>query len=88
MRRNSYRDWWILNENRKYFRGYSVEEGSWVVGSVESTEARRIFVEHVANRLPVILSEIIRKHVINRSIINTDFWKGYYKVEDELDFRH
>jgi len=61
---------------RKFHRGHFVE-GAWVVGGVERTEERRIFMVEVENRNAETLAEVISTYVAPGSIIHTDCWRGY-----------
>lgn len=71
---------------RKYNRGHRVE-GAWVVGGVERTDARRMFVEVVDDRSAETLNEIIIRNVRPGSIVYTDLWRGYSGLT-ELGFQH
>ena len=72
---------------RKYNRGHRVD-GCWVLGGVERTEARKLFVAVVADRSAKILLEVIMHHVKEGSIIYTDLWKSYGQINSELGFDH
>jgi transposase-like protein len=72
---------------RKANRGHHVE-GVWVIGGVERTEARRIFVEVVSDRSAATLLEVIGRHVRPGSIVNTDLWRGYSGLSEALDVQH
>ena len=66
---------------RKYNHGHHVE-GAWIVGGVERTEERRVFVELVEDRSAATLREIIARRVKPGSIIHTDLWRGYSNLEE------
>jgi transposase-like protein len=72
---------------RKYHRGHRVE-GVWVVGGVEKTNERKIFIIPVENRNSETLSNIIEKHVAYGSIIHTDCWKGYNFLDQNTQYEH
>jgi hypothetical protein len=72
---------------RKYNRGHRVD-GVWVIGGVERTDDRRLFVEVVEDRSAKTLLDVITRHVKSGSIIHTDLWKGYGDVEKTLGFKH
>jgi transposase-like protein len=72
---------------RKYNRGHRVE-GCWVLGGVERTESRKIFVKVVPDRSAATLLAVISDHVREGSIILTDLWKGYKQLNAELGFDH
>lgn len=72
---------------RKYNRGHPVR-GVWIVGGVEKTTERRIFLVAVQRRDRNTLEEIIRKHVALGSIVRTDLWKGYGFLKEDLDYVH
>ena len=61
---------------RKFNRGHRVE-GCWVLGGVERTEERRLFVITVPDRSAVTLLDAIKEHVREGNVIVTDLWKGY-----------
>ena len=61
---------------RKFNRGHFVE-GVWVVGGVERTEQRKVFMVEVEDRTAETLADIISTYVAPGSIIHTDCWKGY-----------
>jgi transposase-like protein len=61
---------------RKYHRGHRVE-GVWVVGGVERTPERRVFLLPVEEHSAATLHAAIVEHVRPGSIIHTDMWKGY-----------
>jgi transposase-like protein len=72
---------------RKYNRGHRVE-GCWVLGGVERTEARKLFITVVQDRTAQTLLNVIQQHVKPGSIIYTDLWKGYSKLNEELGYSH
>lgn len=73
---------------RKYHRGDRVE-GVWVVGGVERTEERKVFLTTVTNRNSNTMEDIIRKFVAPGSIIHTDCWAAYNMIERmEDDVEH
>ena len=71
----------------KYHRGHAVD-GVWVLGGVERTEQRRVFLAFVPNRAASTLVEVLRQHVKPGSTVYTDLWKGYNNIEDELSVHH
>jgi transposase-like protein len=72
---------------RKYNRGHRVE-GAWIVGGVEKTAERRVFLVSVENRLSETLEGIIRRHVATGSIIHTDLWRGYSFLNNNDNYGH
>jgi hypothetical protein len=72
---------------RKYNRGHRIE-GCWIVGGVERTAERRLFVETVESRSREALIDVIRRHVIPGSVVLTDMWRGYAGLADLLDVEH
>jgi hypothetical protein len=73
---------------RKYHRGKRVD-GVWVVGGVERTPERRIFMVTVADRSETTLESIIHSYVAPGSIVNTDMWKAYTEsIFEEIDCDH
>ena len=71
---------------RKYHRGHRVE-GVWVVGGIERTSEKRVFVVPVKDRSALTLQEVIRTHVAPGSIVHTDCWRGYTSIGDEYQHR-
>lgn len=59
---------------RKYHRGHFVE-GVWILGGVERTPARRVFLAVVQDRSLETLEDVISKHVYPGSIVYTDLWR-------------
>jgi transposase-like protein len=72
---------------RKYHRGHKVE-GVWVIGGVEKTEKRAVFLESVPDRSADTLLSVISRRVARDSIIHTDMWKSYEKIEEKLGIEH
>ena len=72
---------------RKYNRGHRVE-GVWVVGGVERTPERKVFLVSVPDRKADILTHIITKYVKPGSIIHTDLWKGYCRLSEMEEYEH
>jgi ISXO2-like transposase domain len=64
---------------RKYNRGHPVD-GVWILGGVEITPERKIFLKVINNRNANTLVEIITSHVRTGSIIVTDCWRGYSRL--------
>lgn len=69
---------------RKYHRGHRVE-GIWVIGGVERTLERKVFLIPVEDRTAQTIGDIILRHVHPGSIILTDLWKGYNCITKEFD---
>ena len=61
---------------RKYNRGHHVD-GAWVIGGVEKTQDRKMFLCKINKRDRNTLIPIILRHVMSGSIIRTDLWKAY-----------
>lgn len=71
---------------RKHNRGHHVD-GAWIVGGIERTDEKKIFLVEVTDRSSKTLIDIIIKHVRPGTIIYTDMWKGYNKIS-ENDYIH
>ncbi|CEF60065.1 Transposase, ISXO2-like domain-containing protein [Strongyloides ratti] len=74
-----------------YFRQLvadALETEECVIGSVEKTEERRVSAVPVEKRDSETLLDVIKKHVKLGSIIHTDFWRGYERIEKKLGFKH
>jgi transposase-like protein len=72
---------------RKYNRGHRVE-GIWVIGGVERTTERKMFVVPVENRNSNTISDIIERYVKPGSIIHTDCWRGYSYLSHSTEYSH
>lgn len=72
---------------RKYNRGHRVE-GVWVLVGVEITEARKVFIIPVEQRDARTIKEVVRAHVLPGSRIQTDLWKGYNWLDDDINYSH
>ena len=72
---------------RKYFPGHRVE-GVWVVGGVERTAERKVFMMTVPRRDALTLQQVISQNVNPGSIIHTDFWRGYNFIQDWQRMTH
>ena len=66
---------------RKYHRGHHVE-GVWVLGGIEITPQKRMFIVPVPDRCAETLVEVIRQHVLPGTTVNTDLWRGYNTLCD------
>lgn len=64
----------------KYHRGHHVS-GAWVLGGVERTLERKLFLIEVPNRTEETLIRVIRTHVLPGSIIITDCFRSYWNLE-------
>lgn len=72
---------------RKYHRGHRVE-GAWVLGGVERTPQRKVFIVQVPDRTKETLHQVIHEHVLPGSIILTDLWRGYSKIDQINGYSH
>jgi transposase-like protein len=72
---------------RKYHRGHRVD-GIWIIGGVERTEERKLFVEPVPNRSAETILNVLSRHIRPGSIIHTDLWRGYTNIEQVLESQH
>lgn len=72
---------------RKFNRGHHVE-GVWVIGGVERTPERKLFLKIIEKRNSESLLEVIKAHVKQGSIIYTDGWQGYNLIEPVLKMEH
>ena len=71
---------------RKYHRGHEVKLG-WVFGGREREDGRNCFMVVVEDRSAATLLTLIQKHIARGSIIYSDCWKAYSKLE-ELGYSH
>ena len=72
---------------RKYNRGHWVE-GVWILGGVERTPERRTFFVPVEDRSAETLLPLIGKYVAAGSIVHTDCWRSYGRIEVALGLAH
>lgn len=72
---------------RKYNRGHRVE-GVWVLGGVERTQERKVFLMAVADRSADTLLGVLSRHVKPGSIVMTDLWRGYTGLGPWLNAEH
>src|SRR5437762_526572 len=68
-------------------RGHRVED-VWVVGGVERTAERRVFLVAVENRGAETMRDVISRHVKGGSIIYTDMWRGYNGIDEGDGYEH
>lgn len=69
---------------RKYNRGRAVE-GTWVLGMIETRGEVRM--EVVKDRSGPTLEGVITRHVAPGTMIHTDGWRGYSRL-DRLGYGH
>ena len=60
----------------------------WVLGGIERTPERKVFLVAVPDRSQSTLENIISRHVYPGSIILTDLWRGYSRLADNFDYTH
>lgn len=72
---------------RKHNRGHRVT-GVWVIGGVERTEQRNMFVCIVQNRNAETIKDLVYRHVHTGSKIFTDYWKGYDWLDEDANYSH
>ena len=72
---------------RKNHRGHRVE-GEWVLGGVERTEDRKMFLVEVPDRTAETLLSIIEQYVAPGSVVYTDLWRGYSQLSQVLNLDH
>ena len=66
---------------KKYNRGHLVN-GAWVIGGVEKSPERRMFLVSIDKRDRETLLPIILRHVLPCSIIRTDLWRAYSNLSN------
>lgn len=71
----------------KYGHGHRVD-GVWVVGGVERTVERRIFLKAVPDRSAETLTAILRANIAPGSIVLTDLWRGYSRISNSIAITH
>lgn len=68
-------------DESKFIQQKNSNDGTWIVGGIERTEKKKIFLKVVKNRNARTLKAIIKKYVKPGSIVMTDMWKGYQGLE-------
>ena len=71
----------------KHHRGRRVE-GAWVLGGVERTPERNLFLVVVPDRCENTLMHVLIKHIAPGSIVHTDLWKAYHQLQPILGVSH
>ena len=64
------------------------KDGVWVFGGVERTSTRKMFAVMVPNRKSGTLLEMIKNYINPGSIIISDCWPAYNKIEKVLEINH
>jgi hypothetical protein len=72
---------------RKNHRGHRVE-GAWILGGVERTEERKVFLVEVPDRSAETLLAVLARHIQPGSIVHSDLWKGYIRLAETLGVEH
>jgi transposase-like protein len=72
---------------RKYHRGHRVD-GVWILGGIERTAERRVFIEKVECRDAETLLEVISRRILPGSIVYTDMWRAYSGITERLGLVH
>jgi hypothetical protein len=72
---------------RKNNRGHHVE-GVWVLGGVERTLERRVFLVPVPNRSAETLLQVLSEHLLPGTLVFSDMWRGYISLSSRLDVQH
>lgn len=76
-----------LTSRRKYNRGHAVQS-SWVLGGVERTEERRVFMVRVPDRSADTLIPILAAHIRPGYIVYSDMWRAYSCLTEKTGLRH
>lgn len=72
---------------RKNNRGHPVE-GIWILGGVERTIERKVFLVPIVSRDRNTLMQILAEHILPGSIVYSDLWRGYINMENILPVQH
>ena len=72
---------------RKYHRGHRVE-GAWVIGGIERTPQKKVFLARVEDRSAGTLLRVLNSHLLPGTIVYTDMWKAYDGIESILGLAH
>lgn len=68
----------------KYGHGHSVK-GVWIVGGVERTPQRKVFLATVPYRNKDTLHILLKAYIKPGSQINTDKWRAYNGIDQACD---
>ena len=71
---------------RKYYRGHRVK-GQWIFGGHETKDESKVFMFPVKKRNAATLLPIIEKWIKKGSIIHSNCWKAYSKL-NEMGYKH
>ena len=71
---------------RKYYRGHHVK-GQWIFGGRETKDKSKVFIFPVKKRNAATLLPIIEKWINKGSIIHSNCWKAYSKL-NEMGYKH
>ena len=78
-----------LSHKQKYHCGRVAENQIWVCGIVDTSYTpSRGYVEIVERRNAATLFPIIQSVCLDGSIIHSDEWKAYQKIQSELGLEH
>ena len=72
---------------RKYHRGHHVE-GAWLLGGVERTAERKVFLVEVPDRRAETLLTELGRYIKPGSIVYSDMFSSYFKISETLPFSH
>jgi hypothetical protein len=72
---------------RKYNRGQHIE-GAWVLGGVERTDEKKLFLVEVPDRTAETLLTVLSRHLRIGTIVYSDLWRGYIRLTDRLHLEH
>lgn len=73
---------------RKYNRGRLVAAQQWYFGGIERGSGR-CFIEAVEHRNAETLLPILQKYVLPGSVIISDLWRAYFRIEElPYGYRH
>jgi hypothetical protein len=76
-----------LTARRKYNRGHVVH-GCWILGDVERTEARKVFMVRLPDRTAATLIPILAARILPGSTVYSDLWKAYACLSTKTGLIH
>jgi transposase-like protein len=76
-----------LTAKPKHNRGHPTH-GCWVLGGVERTQERKVFMVRVPDRKAESLIPILDAHIRPGSIVYSDLWKAYDCLTERTGLRH
>lgn len=68
-------------------KGRQIKNGQWILGGVLRSNRRKVFIEAVEKRTAKVMIPIIRKWVAPGTLIITDMWRSYNRL-NQFKYKH